>query len=179
MARYVRTAVNVPSLTGVFVEGCRGPSAHARLTFDYEVPAALRAHDPGRAPGAGAVRQSHCAGRGAGRGGHTGRCGDTSHPAARRSGAGVDPGPDRPGGMAGAANPCADQRRDRTLPSCSDWRNRRTRCSRLAADGARRTSRRPWRSGSSGALRARGPLRGRQIDRLLPGLDWRRSAQIS
>ena len=40
MARYVRTAVNVPSLTGVFVEG--GFDAPSPLTFDYEVPPGLQ-----------------------------------------------------------------------------------------------------------------------------------------
>jgi primosomal protein N' (replication factor Y) len=42
MARYVRTAVNVPSLTGVFVEGPEGGDPLAAQAFDYEVPEALQ-----------------------------------------------------------------------------------------------------------------------------------------
>jgi primosomal protein N' (replication factor Y) len=42
VAPFVRTAVNVPSLTGVFVEGGTSEPPQVHLTFDYEVPPALQ-----------------------------------------------------------------------------------------------------------------------------------------
>ncbi len=175
MARYVRTAVNVPSLTGVFVERERSGEPPGRLTFDYDVPAAL--HDAnlvghlvlvpfGSRTLQAVVLQDV----------------ETAAVAKTRSILQlVDPEPV----MTLSQIALAEWMSARTLAPISSMIGLFLPPG-LAQQADTLFKLRAETPGSAegslekriiAALRSRGPLRGRQIDRLLPGLDWRRVAR--
>jgi primosomal protein N' (replication factor Y) (superfamily II helicase) len=175
MARYVRTAVNVPSLTGVFVEGGAGQGSRSQLTFDYEVPAAfqdaLAAGHLVLVPFGNRTVQAVV-------------LQEIDMPAVSETRSIlqlVDPQPV----LTQAQIALADWLAQRTLASISaviglflppGLAQRADTLFELRPE-APGSIEAPLEKRIIAALRSRGPLRGRQLDRALPRLDWRRTAK--